>query len=541
LTSAGTPSLRPYQLEAVDAIRTALTKHRSTLLVLATGLGKTVTFAEIARRVAARGKRTLVLAHRGELLDQAAATVRRLGLSVAVEQGDRRVALADLPEVLVASVQSLRGKRLAGYAADTFGLLVIDEAHHATAKSYRAVLDHFASAKVLGVTATPDRSDGTGLHRVFDSVAYRMELAHGMDGGWLAPLELQTVVVDSLDLSQVRTVAGDFAVGQLEAELTRDGVLHEVARPLAELSTGRQTIAFVAGVQQAHALANVLGGYGVAAAAVDGSMKPEERAAVLQDFRSGRVRVVTNAMLWTEGFDAPETGCVALVRPTRSRSLLVQMIGRGTRLAPDKSSCLVLDFVPGTVANLRLAGPADALADGELSEAAQARVRALSRDQGRLTDLLAKVRDEEAATAAAEQDVAERRLAESRRLVQQVGVIYAAPRMDMATLLACIDDAPASGSHRQEPATAVQVAQLRDAGFKVPESIPRSSALVLFRVIEKRRAEGLCTVKQAKRLRGYGLRDDVSFSDARQALDQIAANGWKPPLHLYQDTRFTAA
>jgi Helicase conserved C-terminal domain len=133
----------------------------------------------------------------------------------------------------------------------------------------------------------------------------------------------------------------------------------------AELSTGRQTIAFVAGVQQAHALANVLGGYGVAAAAVDGSMKPEERAAVLQDFRSGRVRVVTNAMLWTEGFDAPETGCVALVRPTRSRSLLVQMIGRGTRLAPDKSSCLVLDFVPGTVANLRLAGPADALAEGE--------------------------------------------------------------------------------------------------------------------------------------------------------------------------------
>jgi superfamily II DNA or RNA helicase len=534
--------LRPYQLEAVEAIRTALTRHRSTLLVLATGLGKTVTFGEVARRVAARGRRTLVLAHRGELLEQAAGTLRRFELDVAIEQGERRVDPAALPSVVVASVQTLKGKRLATYAPDAFGLIVIDEAHHATATSYRAVLDHFAAAKVLGVTATPDRGDSVGLRRVFESVAYRVDLAQGIADGWLAPLELRTVVVDSLDISSVRTTAGDFAAGQLEAELMRDGVLHEVAAPLAELSAGRQTIAFVAGVQQAHALASVLGGYGVAAAAVDGSMSPQGRASVLQDFRSGRVRVVANAMLWTEGFDAPETECVALVRPTRSRSLLVQMIGRGTRLAEGKGSCLILDFVPGTVASVRLAGPADALADGEVSAYAAARVRELSRGGASLTDVLERARAEDAQAHAAELEAERQKMVEARRLVQQVGVIYAAPRMDMATLLSCIDDAPDSlGSRDCAQATPGEIAHLREAGFKVPDMVTRTAAHALIRVVAQRRAEGLCTVKQAKRLRNYGLRDDLSFHDAREALDAIAANGWKPPVHLYRDPRFVAA
>lgn len=120
------------------------------------------------------------------------------------------------------------------------------------------------------------------------------------------------------------------------------------------------------GVEQAHALAAVLTGFGVSAAAVEGSMPAEKRKAVLDDYQSGRVQIVTNAMLWTEGFDAPNTSCVALVRPTRSRALMTQMIGRGTRLADGKGSCLVLDFVPGRMARVRLASPADALAGDEL-------------------------------------------------------------------------------------------------------------------------------------------------------------------------------
>jgi superfamily II DNA or RNA helicase len=501
------PTLRPYQLEAIAGIRNAFTRDRATLLVLATGLGKTVTFAEIARRVVSRGRRVLVLAHRGELLEQSAVTLRRFGLTVSIEQGDQRADVLSLPDVVVASVQSLRGRRLASFPADSFALVVIDEAHHATAKSYRAILDHFATARVLGVTATPDRADGAGLGRVFRSVAHRVELAEGIAGGWLAPLELRTVFVDSLDLSKVRTVAGELHAGELEAELTRDRVLHEVAGPLSELSAGRQTIAFVAGVAQAHNLAAVLEGYGVAAAAVDGSMGPQERASVLEGYRSGRLGVVCNAMLWTEGFDAPETSCIALVRPTRSRSLIVQMIGRGTRLAPDKSSCLVLDFVPGTLARVRLAGPADALADGDLPEKVLARIRTASNaSAGDLQALINAARAEHEAAAAAALEAQEAADQEQRRLVQQVGVIYAAPRMQLADLLRCMRE-PDRDPHGSEPlALPAQMIKLREAGFDVPETLALVDAHALFRVLEERREQGLCTLKQAKRLRSYGFR-----------------------------------
>jgi superfamily II DNA or RNA helicase len=264
--------LRPYQHEAVAAIRRELDSARSTLPVLATGLGKTVTFTAIARGIVDGGGRVLVVAHRGELLDQAETTLRSFGLHVGLEKGAQRLDPSAPPDVVVASVQTLRGARLEAHAPDAFQLVVIDEAHHATARSYQTVLDHFAPAKVLGVTATPDRADGVGLRNVFDSVAYTYDLRAGIRSGFLVPLELRSVVVDALDLSNVRTLAGELRADELQQELMRDRVLHEVAGPLAELATGRQTLAFVVGVEQAHALAAVLKGYGVSAAAVDGSM-----------------------------------------------------------------------------------------------------------------------------------------------------------------------------------------------------------------------------------------------------------------------------
>ncbi|HEX4353210.1 MAG TPA: DEAD/DEAH box helicase, partial [Polyangiales bacterium] len=497
-----------------------------------------MTFAAVARDVVAAGGRVLVLAHRSELLDQAARTLRGFGLAVAIERGEDRIDHADLPDVVVASVQSLQRSRLAKIAPDTFALIVVDEAHHATAKSYRAVLDHFATAKVLGVTATPDRADGVGLRAVFDSVAYRMELGAGIRGGFLAPIELRSVVVDSLDLSRVHTQAGDLHAGELEAELMHDGVLHEIAGPLAELAAGRQTLAFVVGVAQAHALAEVLTGYGVRAAAVDGSMSPEARADVLDAYRSGRLQLVTNAMLWTEGFDAPETACVALVRPTRSRALVTQMIGRGTRFAEGKGSCLVLDFVPGRMARVRLASPADALAGDELPPDLAARVlSATSTGAEPLDVLLERVRAEAAAAEAAniERERAER--AEHQRRIRSVGVFYEAPRLDINDLLDAVTDA-AGGGDTSNPASLKQVLTLRAAGLEVPDAISKHAASALFNVLEKRRAAGLCTIKQARRLRSYGLHDNVSFADASQALDAIASNGWRPPPALRNDARF---
>jgi superfamily II DNA or RNA helicase len=540
--------LRPYQLEAIEAVRCELGRVRSTLLVLATGLGKTVAFGGIAERCARRGRRVLVLAHRGELLEQAAATLERFGLSVGIEQGARQVDPLCLPDVVVASVQTLRGKRLARFAPDEFGLVVVDECHHATSPSYRAVLEHFTAAKVLGVTATPDRADGVGLRNVFESVAYRMELGEGIKAGWLSPLELRTVTVDALDISQVRTVAGDFAVGELERELMRDGVLHQVAAPLADLSADRPTIAFVAGVAQAHALAEVLRGYGVTAAAVDGSMSAEQREAVRVAFRSGAVRVVTNAMLWTEGFDAPETSCVALVRPTRSRALVTQMIGRGTRLAEGKGACLVLDFVPGRMARVQLASPADALAGEDLPAGVAALVRQASGGEaGELEALIAQARTDqaaaEAAARAAELEHQAAELAERRRLVRTVGVVYAAPRMDVAQLLEAMCGREPPGwrpEWQRRGASPGQVAKLRELGFDVPDTLSHRDAKALFDVLDQRRTVGLCTIKQARKLRAYGLRDDVSFADASRALTIIAENGWKPPVWLLSDPAFAS-
>jgi len=493
--------LRPYQLEAVAAIRRELERVRSTLLVLATGLGKTVTFSAVARDVVGQGGRVLVLAHRTELLEQAAATLRRLGLRAGIEQGERSVGPLECCDVIVASVQTLQRSRLHSHHQTAFKLVVIDEAHHATAASYRNVLDHLCGASVLGVTATPDRGDGVGLRAVFQSLAYRYELRQGIADGWLSPLEVRSVEVQSLDLSKVRTRAGELSTEDLEAALMSEGVLLEVAAPLVELAAGRQTIAFCASVAQAYALAEALRERGVTAAAAAGSTSAEQRARVLEDYRAGRVQVLCNAMLWMEGFDDPATSCIALVRPTHSRALVAQMIGRGTRIAPDKANCLVLDFVPGRLAKVKLASPQDVLGGAELDEQ---RARAEAKER----ELETKQR------LAAELD--------RREWLREVGVVYAAPQLNLDDLLGVLQVTSSGG-----PATERQLEALERAGFKLTRELSRAEASALFKLLEERREAGLCSLRQARMLRRYGLRDNVSPAEASAVLDKIAKAGWR--------------
>lgn len=532
-----TIELRPYQQEAVSSILQSLRTHRTTLLILATGLGKTVTFGAVAQIGARHGRRVLVVAHREELIDQAAETLRRFGLSVAIERADQRVDSTDLPDVTIASLQTMRGKRLERFPSSAFALVIIDEAHHATAKSYRAILDHFETAKVLGVTATPDRADGTGLGKVFDSVAYRMEIGDGMRGGFLAPIVLRSVTVEGLDLSTIRVRAGDFDRAALEAELRREDNMHAVAGSLAALIGDRQTLAFTAGVQQAHDLAACVRARRIRAAAVDGSTPRDERERIRDAYRAGEIQVVANAMIWTEGFDAPETSCVALIRPTRSRSLISQMIGRGLRLAPGKTDCLVLDFVPERAGKFRLASPADALAGSDVSDEVAAIVQRLSIEgTGALEDLIQRAKAEQLALDLEEQKRKERDRDETARLVREVGVIYAVTSLDVSRLLAAV-----GGGGSGRPATPEQIAALEKQGIKPPDGLTFGDAKALFDIIERRRRAGLCSLKQAKKLRSYGLRDDVSSADAREALKAIEANGWKPPAWLYGDPRFARA
>ncbi len=385
--------LRPYQRDAIAAVGERWRAgDRSTLLVMPTGCGKTIVFADIARRLAARGGRSLVVAHRTELLDQAAAKLRDAGVHAEVEQADR-VARADAP-VVVASVQTLRGRRLARFDPDAFDAVILDESHRSISQGYRDILKHFATARVLGVTATPDRLDGIGLHVVFDSVAYRYELADAIRDGWLAPLRALRVHIRGMDLSSIQTRAGDLAQDQLGVLLSDPRLVHGIARALVTESGRRRTMAFAVNVAHAYALAEACCQLEPGSArAVHGEVSRDERATALRDFREGRVRILINCALWTEGFDEPSIECVGIARPTKSRSLLCQMIGRGTRTHPGKGDCLVLDFT-GSTGRHQLATPVDVLAGAMLRDDERAAAeRALSETAPvDVAEVLARVR-----------------------------------------------------------------------------------------------------------------------------------------------------
>lgn len=312
-----------------------------------TGTGKTVLFAEIARL--AKGP-VLVLAHRQELVEQARDKISVwCDDVVAVEMADRR----DLsrpasrrPKITVASVQSL-GARLEQVPRDAFRIVVIDEAHHATADSYRKLIDHF-DAYCLGVTATPDRGDGTPLGEVFEDVAFDYDMLHAIRDGFLCPIRTFMVQTQA-DFSEVRKIAGELSVGDIERVMTRELHLAEVAEPVLRERGGRPTIVFAASVAHAHALARVmsnLAGEQGFAVALDGTHGSQMRRRTIDRFRRGQIQVLVNCALFTEGFDVPDIALVAIARPVLSRAFYAQMVGRGTRIAPRKRDLLVLDFVP---------------------------------------------------------------------------------------------------------------------------------------------------------------------------------------------------
>jgi superfamily II DNA or RNA helicase len=507
-------TLRPYQTAAIDAVRGEfLAGRRSTVVVLPTGTGKTVVFAEVARRSVERGRRVLVIAHRGELLEQAAAKLAAVGVKAAIEKAALRA--GDAP-VVVASVQTLKGARLASWAPDAFRLVVVDEAHHAPAAGYRAVLDHFAGARILGVTATPDRLDGQGLGSVFESVAYRLELRQAIRDGWLAPLRARRVEVDGVDLADVRTRAGDLDRAELAAVMAAEEALHGVAAPLVELVGDRRTILFAVDVAHARGIVDVLCRYrpGVARV-VDGTATPEERAAALADFRAGRFQVLVNCEIFTEGFDEPTVSCVAIARPTKSRALYAQMVGRGTRLAPGKADCLVLDFA-GNVGRHRLVGPADVLAGAaDLAADVRAEVEAMlgRGEQLELGDVLDQ----------ADLEVSRRRSAAAVTAVAR----YQAEEIDPF-----VGALPAATGEAGPAATDARRAALAGFGLDdVPAALARATAGRWLDALAARRRSGLSTLRQARllRRRGYDARD-MTFEAANRLIGSLAANGWRRPV-----------
>jgi superfamily II DNA or RNA helicase len=338
-----------YQRDAVTAVeRSYATGVQRTSLVLPTGGGKTVVFSHAIARA---GVKTLVVAHREELISQAAEKVRAVAphLKVGIVKADRDE--HDGYDVVVASVQTLardhRRRAITG-----IGFVVVDECHHAVAPTYRAVLAHFGcfrpgGARALGVTATMARADREALGDVWQEIAYRLDILDLIEHQppRLADVRGIQVRTPGLDLTRVRAVAGDYNIGVLVDAMDDAGAWDAAADAYAEHARERQGLAFTPDVASAHTLAEALTRRGITAEAVDGTTPTEQRAGILGRFATGHTQVVTNCGVLTEGYDAPWCSAVLIARPTRSDTLYVQMAGRGLRVHPGKTDALVIDMV----------------------------------------------------------------------------------------------------------------------------------------------------------------------------------------------------
>ena len=516
---ADAQTLRPYQQAARDAIHTEWDAGRArTLLVLPTGTGKTIVFASVAADQVRAGDRVLILAHRGELLEQAADKLRRAtGLGSAVEKAGS-TCLGSWFNVVVGSVQTLqRSARLERFPRDYFGTIIIDEAHHAITDGYRRILDYFGDAKVLGVTATPDRGDMRNLGEVFDSLAFEYKLTDAIKEGYLCRILAQTVPLQ-LDISSVTLSGGDYAVADLGTAL--DPYLEQIAAEMARRCKSRKTVVFLPLIRTSQKFRDLLNAHGFRAAEVNG--QSEDRREVLADFDAGKYNVLCNSMLLTEGWDCPSVDCVVILRPTKVRSLYSQMVGRGTRLAPGKTDLLLLDFLWMTDRH-ELCRPADLVCED----------RAVARQ---MTETLAESgcpEDIEQAAAQASEDVVAQReealakqLAEQRRkkakLVDPLQYEMSIQAEDLSGYV------PTFGWEAGPPSDK-QTAALENLGI-LPDAVESAgkAALLLDR-LNKRRDEGLTTPKQIRCLEKYGFQHvgTWSFEAARHMIDRIAAQGWR--------------
>lgn len=377
--------LRDYQDIAVEnTIAASRRGVRSALFVCPTGGGKSPVFAILAGRAAAKGARTLILTDRKVLTDQAADYVREWapGLTVGFEQG-ARYTVGPLPDVVCATIQSIRRpSRLRRFRRDAFGLIVIDEADLGIAPSYSSVLERFPGAFRFGCTATPDRHDGRSLGEIFEEVAHTVDMRDLIERGYLSPLRRSLIRIESVSLESLPTHDGDFSDAALTRILTQERPLHEVARPTLELAGDRPTLVFAATVEHAEALAGIFNRYRPGAARViHGGMKDAERAAILGAYRRREFQFLCNCALLLRGIDLPFVSCVAMARPTLSRALYAQSIGRGTRRAKGKADLLVLDFTDNSDTH-SLVSLVDVLAPGAPEDVKERAREIMDEEQG---------------------------------------------------------------------------------------------------------------------------------------------------------------
>lgn len=520
--------LRPYQREAEAAILNEWeTGVLRTLLVLPTGCGKTIVFAKVIEERVRAGDRVLVLAHRGELLEQASDKLAQAtGLRCATEKADESC-LGSWYRVVVGSVQSLmREKRLSRFAHDYFQTIVVDEAHHVLSDGYQRVLDHFGQAKVLGVTATPDRGDMRNLGQCFQSLAYEYTLPKAIREGFLTPIKALTIPL-KLDLTGVGIQSGDFKAGDLGTAL--DPYLEQIADEMHRHCSDRKTVVFLPLVKTSQKFRDILLRHGFRAAEVNGTS--QDRAQILSDFDAGKYNVLCNSMLLTEGWDCPSVDCIVVLRPTKVRSLYSQMVGRGTRLFRGKDHLLLLDFLWHTERH-ELCHPANLICENE--EVARKMTENIEA-AGCPVDI------EQAEQKASEDVVAQReealakQLHEMRRRKQRlVDPLQFEMSIQAEDLTGYV---PAFGWEMGPPSDA-QKSTLEKLGILPDQIESAGKAKLLLDRLGARREAGLTTPKQIRFLEGRGFRHvgTWSFESAKHMIDRIAANGWKTPRSIDPST-----
>lgn len=513
--------LRPYQAAAKDKILKQWDEgYKRTLLVLPTGCGKTVVFASVAENQVEKGHRVLVMAHRGELLDQAADKIKRVtGLNVAFEKAEESSLGSRLP-ITVGSVQSLcQQRRLNNFPRDYFSDIIVDEAHHCLSDSYKRVLEHFDDANVLGVTATPDRGDRRNLGKYFDSLAYEYNMLDAVREGYLCPIKAKMIPLQ-IDISNVGITNGDYAVGGIGKAL--EPYMEQIAQEMAVECKGRKTVVFLPLISTSQRFCDMLNDIGLNAVEVNGMS--DDRAQVLEDFASGKYDVLCNSMLLTEGWDCPSVDCIVVLRPTQSRALYQQMVGRGMRTAPGKKDLLLLDF-------LWMTGRHSLMQSSSL-------VCKNDKQQEKTDEIIARSAAGVSLIDAAEQ--ADRDILAEREnaLASQLEEMRNQKRKEVDPLQYSLSigaedlaDYVPTFAWEMEPATQKQIELLRNRGLNA-DSLPNKgyACELIKRVIDRQKA-GLSTPRQIKLLERYGFErvGEWQFDTASKVITYLSDNRWKLP------------
>lgn len=528
--------LRPHQTKACEQVYKHWTQYDSTLVSMATGSGKSYVIGSVAEAWSGHdwggtplGDRVLVLSHRDEIIWQLYRAIKTVtGDSPAVEKGEHESAetgFLDKARYVVSSIQTMsKNHRRDRFSPNEFGLVIIDEAHHAVAPTYIETLTYFCQggAKVLGVTATPDRCDEVSLGKVFDSVAYEYDILDGIKEGYLAPIKQYMCEVEGLSWKGIKT-SGELPADEIARIIKQEDMLHRMAAPAIDIVGDRQTIFFVPSQTVSDDLAEIINRYKPGSAASVHSRTDEElRPQIVEDYRSGRIQYLVNCMLFTEGFDAPETSAIGMFRPTLSRSLYSQMIGRGLRggfKAPvkNKKDLLVVDFCGNS--KHKLIGPVDILGgcfEDVVLDEVLSRVRESSAG-GESIDVA-----EELAQAALIAD-------ELKRKKRQEILAKAQAKKKMVDPFDVLDlpDRMMPGFYEGKRPSQKMLEMLEGNGVPTG-NLSYWKAKRLIEEIVHRQKEGLCTYKQASVLGRFGHDTSMSMEEATETLDRLFQGKGKP-------------